>query len=462
MLYNQIIEYMRLYNRFGKIQMTGILWLIFAFLLCFGCNSSKAENEKKAKGPDSKTEATISVSTGKTIERQIPSYIQATGSFIAEESSDVASKVAGKVINVYANVGQFVSQGSVIARLDDQDAQLRLREAQVGVKQAEVAIRQAEAKLGLSENGKFNSSTIPEVRAASATVEQLQTELKQAEVNTRQAEVNEKRYRELVESGDVAMITYEQYRTALDAARAARDSARARVKNAQEQLNATINTARQNNEAIKSAQANLEAAKTQVVSAQKDLNDLVVRAPFAGFVSNRPVAVGEFVTTSSPILTLLRVNPIKLQVQIAEADVSYVGMGRGVSVEVDAYKDRKFSGTITAINPALDTSSRSATIEAQIENGDNALRPGMFATVRIVRDGSSNGIFAPRASIFNDQSTQSYRIFVIQEGIAKLKVVQLGTEEGDMVQILSGVEGDQVVATSNLDQLYEGAKVQVQ
>ena len=255
------------------------------------------------------------------------------------------------------------------------------------------------------------------------------------------------------------MITYEQYKTALDAARTARDTANSRVKNAQEQLNAAINAAKQNNQAIRAAQASVEAARTQVTVAQQAIDDLVIRAPFSGYVSNRNIAVGEYATSSTPILTLLRVNPIKVQIQIAESDVGYVGIGRGVSLQVDAYKDRKFGGTVSAINPALDTNSRSAIVEAKIENNDNALRAGMFATAKIVRDGSNNGIFAPKASIFNDQTTQSYRIFVLQEGVAKLKTVQLGTEENDMVQILSGVDADQVVATSNLDQLYEGAKV---
>lgn len=450
---------------FNPDKKTVVKTLVFSLvtLLCFSCNGSKAENVNKEGGKEkaeSKTgNAPINVTTGKTIARQVPSYIQATGSFVADETSDVAPKVAGKVINVYANAGQFVSQGSVIARLDDTDARLRLSQAQVTVKQAEVGVKQAEARLGLADNSKFDSSAIPEVRAASANVQQLQAEAKQADVNVRQAEINEKRYRDLVQSGDVAMITYEQYKTALDAARTARDTANSRVKNAQEQLNAAINAAKQNNQAIRAAQASVEAARTQVTVAQQAIDDLVIRAPFSGYVSNRNIAVGEYATSSTPILTLLRVNPIKVQIQIAESDVGYVGIGRGVSLQVDAYKDRKFGGTVSAINPALDTNSRSAIVEAKIENNDNALRAGMFATAKIVRDGSNNGIFAPKASIFNDQTTQSYRIFVLQEGVAKLKTVQLGTEENDMVQILSGVDADQVVATSNLDQLYEGAKV---
>jgi len=449
-----------------------VLFIIIS--LISACNNSKADGGGKIENKaETKTDGSINVSTGKTMARQIPSFIQATGSFVADETSQVAPKVAGKVVNVYANVGGFVSQGAIIARLDEKDARLNLREAEVAVKQAELAVRQAESRLGLAENGKFDSSAIPEVRAANANVEQLQAELRQAEVNVRQAEinvrqaeVNEQRYRELVESGDVAMITYEQFRTARDAARSARDVAssardtvRARVKNSQEQLRAVINTAKQNNQAIISAEANVESARNQIVSARQALDDLVVRAPFSGFVSERNVAVGEFVSSSTPILTLLRVNPIKVQIQIAEADVGYVSIGRGVSVEVDAYKDRKFGGIVTAINPAIDASSRSVVVEAQIENSNNALRSGMFATARINREGSNNGIFAPKASIFNDQATQSYRIFVIQEGVVKLRVVQLGTEENDMTQILSGVEADETVAISNLEQLYEGAKV---
>jgi RND family efflux transporter MFP subunit len=225
-------------------------------------------------------------------------------------------------------------------------------------------------------------------------------------------------------------------------------------------LEAAANAARQNNQAIKSAQAAVEAARTQVGTAEQAVADTVIRAPFSGFISNRPVAVGEFVTSSTPVATILRVNPIKIQIQIAEANVPFISIGRGVSIEVDAYKDRNFGGTVTAVNPAIDPGSRSAVVEAAIENGDNALRSGMFATVRINREGGTSGVFVPKTAVFNDQSTQSYRVFIIEENVAKLRVVQLGTEENEFVQILTGINPDQIVATSNLAQLYEGAKVQ--
>lgn len=387
----------------------------------------------------------IAITVAKSESRDVASVIQATGSFTADEVSDIAPKVAGKVANIAVNVGQFVGGGALIAKIDDRDARLELASARAAVKKARASVLQAEARLGLGPGGSFNASTIPEVRSANANYEQMKAEL-------RQAEANEKRYRELAETGDVAMITYEQYRTA-------RDTARSRANVAKEQLDAAVNTARQSNQAIASARADVESAQTQVALAEQAVTDTVVRAPFSGYISNRAVAVGEFVSTATVIATILRTNPIKLQIQVAEADVPYVSVGRGVSVQVDAYKDRRFAGSVIALNPAVDPVSRSAQVEATFENGDNALRQGMFATVRINREGGSKGVFVSKAAVYNDEATQSYRVFVIQEGITKLRVVQLGVEEGDSWQILSGVDADETVATSNLGQLYEGAKV---
>ncbi len=436
------------FSKFGRSTTVRLFILTLIIPAIFAaCNRS--ESKTREGNANTKTdEQVITVTQAKAESRQIPSFIQATGSLIAEETSDIAPKVAGKVVNVSANVGQFVSQGAVIAKIDDKDALLRLAEAKAGVTQAIAAVRQAEARLGLSPNGTFNASTIPEVRAAGANYDQALAEL-------RQAEANEQRYRELVETGDVALITYEQFRTT-------RDTARTRVNSAKQLLESTVNAAKQNNQAIKSAQAGVEAARTQVGTAEQAVVDTVVRAPFSGYVSARPVAVGEYVSSASIIATLLRTNPIKVQIQVAEADVPFVGLGRGVAIQVDAYKDRNFGGRVTSVNPSIDPNSRSAVVEAQIENGDNALRAGMFATVKITRDGGSLGVFVPKEAVLNDQSTQSQRVFVIVEGVAKLRTVQVGTEESGTIQILNGVAADELVATSNLPQLYEGAKVQVQ
>lgn len=431
----------------AKMPHRSLATLLLTALISVACSSGEG-SERRGNANSAEGEgAPIAITVGRTEPRNVPAYIQATGSLIADETSDIAPKVAGKIANVSVDVGQFVSQGSVIAKIDDSDARRELAAAQARVKQAVAGVRQAEARLGLEPNGRFNASAIPEVRSAGANYEQAMAEL-------RQAEANEKRYRELVETGDVSMVAYEGYRTA-------RDTARARANAARQALEAQVNLARQSNQAIASAQAAVEAAQTEVGTAQQALADTVIRAPFSGFISARPVAVGEFVSTASIIATLLRSNPIKIQIQVAEADVPAVVVGRGVSVQVDAYKDRSFAGTVTSVNPAIDPTSRSAVVEASIENSDNALRSGMFGTARITKEGGGTGIFVPKSAVYNDQATQSYRAFVIVDGVAKLKVIQLGPEEGDSFQVLNGLNADETVATSNLAELYEGAKVAV-
>ncbi|MFH4258688.1 efflux RND transporter periplasmic adaptor subunit, partial [Acinetobacter baumannii] len=94
--------------------------------------------------------------------------------------------------------------------------------------------------------------------------------------------------------------------------------------------------------------------------------------------------------------------------------------GMSVTVEVEAFPQRRFAGRVVAVNPAIDPASRSAVVEAEIENGDNALRAGMFATVRILRGQSQRVVLVPRAAVLRDQSTQSYRVFVIQGDVARL------------------------------------------
>jgi multidrug efflux pump subunit AcrA (membrane-fusion protein) len=415
---------------------------------CGGSAESKTKNSAESENKTERTDAPTTVSTATAVAREVPTFVQTTGSLVAQETSDVAPKVAGKVTNTMVSVGDFVQQGAVLAKLDENEARLQLRESEAAVVQAQAAVSQAQARLGLGASGSFQASDIPEVRAANANYEQTLAEL-------RQAEANEKRYRELVETGDVSSQNYENYRTL-------RDTARARVNSAKQQLESAVNAAKQNNQAIRGAQAGVEAARARVATSKQAVADTIIRAPFSGFVSNRAVAVGEYVTTATPIITLLRTNPLKLQMQVGEGSVPGITIGMAVSLEVDAFKDRKFAGTVTAINPAIDPTSRAAVIEASVDNTGNLLRAGMFATARIAKQGGNNGIFVPRTAVVNDETTQSYRVFVIDKGVAKLRVVQIGTEEGETVQILNGISGDEKVATSNLSQLYEGAKVEAQ
>src|SRR5437899_11275784 len=130
--------------------------VLFATISCgsLGANRGKKGNSNSEENPQN---AAITIIVGKSESREVASTIKATGSLIADETSDIAPKTAGKISNVMVNVGQYVSQGSVVAKIDDRDARNQLATANASVKQTTAAVRQAEARLGLSPNGNFNS-----------------------------------------------------------------------------------------------------------------------------------------------------------------------------------------------------------------------------------------------------------------------------------------------------------------
>jgi multidrug efflux pump subunit AcrA (membrane-fusion protein) len=388
---------------------------------------------------------TPTVSTVRATTREVSATVQATGSFVAHDSSDVAPNEAGIIVSTLVDVGDVVRQGQVIAKLDSRDAQLRLDQARAAQQQAEASVRQAQSKIGLGQNQKFDPSTVPEVLSAKAAYESAVAQQKLAQADS-------KRYENLVNSGDVSRSAYDKAHTQVE-------TADAQVNATRQQYEAALNAARQNYQGVATQEAGQLGTRAQLAMAEKTLADTEVRAPFAGYVSARAVTPGEYVSTSSKIATILRVTPIKLELQVPELYAQQMTKGLSVEANVTGYAGRLFDGKITAINPAVDPNSRTFVVEATFANGDVALRPGMFATARIVLPGSTQGIFIPANSLITDATTNSSQVFLVRDGKARLAVVQVGDRDGDQVRILTGIPADAVVATDHLQDLYDGQNV---
>src|SRR5580698_9420331 len=193
--------------------------------------------------------------------------------------------------------------------------------------------------------------------------------------------------------------------------------------------------------------------------ARKPVEDTIIKAPFAGYISSRPVAAGQYVALTAKIATLVRVTPLKLDLQVQESNAPQLKLNADVEASVPGYPGRTFHGSVTSINPTVDSNSRTVSVEAKFANQDLALKPGMFATSRILLNGSTNGIFLPRAAIVTDPSTNSSQVFFIRDGKARVAVVQLGAVDGDLVQILSGITADFTVVTNHLQDLFDGEPV---
>jgi len=406
------------------------------------CGKSGSSTGATAQAAESKP---VRVTTASVTSRQVAVFIQSSGSFVADEKSDVAPPAAGRVVATPVNVGAFVNQGQVIAQLDQSDANLRLQQAQAAEAQAEAALRQSQSRIGLGQNSTFDPNTVPEVQGAMAAYNSAQALAKLAEADA-------KRYANLVATGDVSQSNYERQRTQAETAQAQADAAR-------KQYETALNNARQNFQGVGGSEASLAGFRTQVAMARKAIEDTIVRAPMSGYVSDRPVAVGEYVSTTSKIATVLRANPIKLFLQISEAEAARLHVGMAAVARVTAYGDREFTGRVTVIRPAVDPTSRALTVEVEFANPDFMLRPGMFATARVTMPAAEQGLFVPVSSVLTDPTTASSQVFVIDSGKARAKVIRKGEEENGQVRILGGVAAGATVATSGLKDLYDGVPV---
>src|ERR1019366_2800665 len=192
---------------------------------------------------------------------------------------------------------------------------------------------------------------------------------------------------------------------------------------ARQQYEATLNAARQSWGAVENSQASLEGMRAQLAQAEKGLADTTIHAPFDGYISARPVAAGEHVALTDKIATLVRIGTMKLQLQTPEQRSSRASVGMTVVARVSAFPDRDFTGKVSAINPAVDPNSRAFVLEARFDNPKAELRPGMFATARVLLPGLEDAVFVPRSAVIHDRTTDANQVFVIENNFARLRVV---------------------------------------
>lgn len=356
-----------------------------------GCGGDGSAADVTAASPDP-----VAVGVAQVEGQDEPVTIDATGSFAADESSDVAPDASGRVVSTPVDVGQFVRVGAPLVRIQAITANLRLDEARAAAERAEANLRLTESQNAL-------------------------------------AQTTAQRYAALLATGDVSKTVADQARTQAETAI----------------------------QSVATARASLAEARAQLSQAEKAVEDVVVAAPFSGYISARNVSLGEYVQPSTAVVRLLKIDPMRLQLSIPAVQAGQVAIGQRVIARVDAFPDRAFEGQITAINPAISAESRAFTVEARVPNRDATLKPGMFAVATIDQGRTERAMLVPRRAVVEDVNTNSFRVFVIDgDNRARLRVVQLAArQQGEVVRLVTGVKEGERVATSSLAELYDGVPV---
>ena len=384
--------------------------IVAAPLAIGGCSSGDAKGKDQTAAPP-----TVAVAAAAAIEQPIARFIRATGTLMAEEQADVAAETAGRVVSAPVERGTPVAAGAELVRVSSTETDAQLKEAEANA-------AQIEARLGIAQGAAFDVNAVPEVQNARASYELAQSEFA--------------RIKSLLDQRVVSQSEHDQRRTQMEAARQQFESAK--------------------NGAAQQYQS-LQAARARVTLARKASADTVVRAPFAGQVGERLVAVGDYVTKGMKVATVVRVNPLRVHLTIPEQFVSAVAVGQPVTFEVDAYPGRRFEGQVKYVSPALEAAQRALTVEALVPNPNGALKPGLFATARIQQPQRTPGVLVPAGAV--QASAGTSRLYVVNGDHVEERIVTTGETIGELVEITRGLKAGERVATKNVNQLADGVKV---
>lgn len=329
--------------------------------------------------------------------------VTVSGTLAAEEEAVLSFKVAGRLQELLVDLGSPVAPGQPIARLTPTDYQLRMA-------QATAALQQARARLGLSPDGE-EEAVNPQ---ATAVVRQARAVLDEAKL-TRQ------RVGTFVDRGLSS-------RSELDAAEASLQVADSRYQDALEE--------------VRNRQAILSQRRSELDLARQALSDTTLTAPFGGIIRARPTALGQYMAAGVPIVTLVRMHPLRLRLEVPERESTRVVINQPVHLRVEG-DDEVYEGRIVRLSPAIAELSRTLLVEAEVPNQRGLLRPGSFATADIVTKASESALLVPVSAVVTFAGID--KVIVVKDGKAVEQRIEVGRREKDLVEVLKGIEANQSV-----------------
>jgi len=346
---------------------------------------------------------------------EIRREIEAVGTLGARDETVVSSEVEARVARLAADMGDHVAANAPLVVLDGEKLRYRADEQRA-------ALEQTKAKLG---------ATGPELPTVDQTPDVLS-----ALARRNEAEQFAVRARQLAAKNLLPAQELERAETELQTARAAHQAAVASARN---------------------LLAEVTAREATLNRATRDLQDAVIRAPFDGVVAERLVSPGQFVRVQTPVMRLVRLDPLRLTAEVPERFAPAIRVGHTLSLRVDAFPDRAVEGRVTRISPDVNLKSRAFAIEGEVPNPDGALKPGTFARVRIVTDRVDRILALPVTAVQTRYGRSV--IFTVKDRKAKETEVKLGDRIGANVEVLQGLEAGDTIVSDGVEALSDGLAV---
>ena len=372
---------------------------------------------QKRSGTQRAVRMEIPVQVTPVLSKPLTYSIKVTGDILPLMQVDLFPKVSGYLERIDVHIGDIVKQGQVIAQIDRTDFLQKVREI-------EAKVAQAKAQLSELETG----TRTEELHQAEEAVRQTQSRFENAKLQHERIEALYKREVISKKERDITDMDF--------------TVAEAQLASSQQNLKLLREGARQ--EVREGSQAKLREMEAILEQERTRLQNAKIVAPFRGEVSRKYLDAGALVSPSTPLVSLVHTETLKVIANVLEKDIPLLKPGMKAKVRVESYPGRVFEGRVEKINSALDLSTRTLQAEIYIPNSDRSLKPGMFANVELALLEKPQTLVIPREAVIEAGSEMS--VFVVEGKQAVRRSITIGYEQDQSVEVLKGLnEGDQVI-----------------
>lgn len=207
------------------------------------------------------------------------------------------------------------------------------------------------------------------------------------------------------------------------------------------------------------SQADYDSAQANLSSAEKQVAEATVVSPVDGVIANKNLTNGQNVSAGNQLMTVEQLEAVHVVINVEQRDMAYLKMGDSVTVTVDAYPDKTFTGIVDVISPVAGKENRMFRVKVKVDNPEMLLKPGMFVQVQLNLGAPKMVLSVPQKAVLGQKGVQY--VFTVEDGKAKKIRVEAGDIVGDRLEIVDGVSEGMTILTDNLDKLKDGNPVQL-
>jgi RND family efflux transporter MFP subunit len=379
------------------------------------------------------------------------------GSVIAFESAELFAKMSGYLKAQEVDIGSHVKQGEALAEIDAPEFVKAVDQGKAAVDQAKAQVVQAQARI---------TTAIALRDAAQAGVKQAEAEIDRAAAVRAFREKQYARIKSLYDLKSIDERLVDEKLDEMEAARATEAAARAAVLTAKAQVGAADAKVEQARADLTDAEAKVEVEQATLGKAQVFVEYSKITSPYDGVVTKRNFFRGAFIRSPDqgglvPLLAVSRTDLMRVVVQVPDRDVPFIGLNNSAKVQIDALPGKEFAGKVSRMADAEDQQTRTMRVEIDLPNPQHTLREGMYGRVTIRLGQVADALTIPSSCLVGTVDAGQAEVFVVHDGVARVKKVQIGADNGLRMEILGGLTADDSVVQRHNGPLKDGTHVQV-